>query len=119
MLDVGKNGENATESIKILKKAAASNLIDNIDTTDQNKEILQNQLTDMLAEVDIPSLEIGTEIQDIKGMDGFRHTLAQMVADSQINTDEVNAILNGISFKSDGTGEDIPVQIFDKTAFQS
>ena len=50
----------------------------------------------MLAEVDIPSLEIGTEIQDIKGMDGFRQALAQMVADSQINTDEVNAILTGI-----------------------
>ena len=34
ILDVAKNGENATESIKILQKAAASNLIDNIDTID-------------------------------------------------------------------------------------
>mgnify|MGYP004644633325 CR=1 FL=1 len=73
----------------------------------------------MLAEVDIPSLEIGTEIQDIKGMDGFRQALAQMVADSQINTDEVNAILNGISFNPDVTVEDIPVKSFDKTAFES
>ena len=119
ILDVAKNGENATESIKILQEAAASNLIDQANITDSNKEILQNQLTDMLAEVDIPSLEIGTEIQDIKGMDGFRQALAQMVADSQINTDEVNAILNGISFNPDVTVEDIPVQSFDKTAFES
>lgn len=119
ILDVAKNGENATESIKILQKAAASNLIDNIDTIDQNKDILQDQLTDMLAEVDIPSLEIGTEIQDIKGMDGFRQALAQMVADSRINVEDVNGILSDISFNPKVTVEEIPISSFNETDFQS
>lgn len=119
ILDVAENGENATESIKILQEAAASNLIDNIDTIDQNKDILQDQLTDMLAKVDIPSLEIGTEIQDIKGMDGFRQALAQMVADSRINAEDVNDILSGISFNPEVTVEEIPISSFNETDFQS
>lgn len=119
ILDVAKNGENATESIKILQEAAASNLIDNIDTIDQNKDILQDQLTDMLAKVDIPSLEIGTEIQDIKGMDGFRQALAQMVADSRINVEDVNGILSDISFNPKVTVEEIPISSFNETDFQS
>ena len=71
----------------------------------------------MLAKVDIPSLEIGTEIQDIKGMDGFRQALAQMVADSRINVEDVNGILSDISFNPKVTVEEIPISSFNETDF--
>ena len=92
ILDVAKNGENATESIKILQEAAASNLIDQAEISQENKNTLQNALTSMLDEVDIPSIEIGTEISEVEGMKNFVDSLEQMVNASQITVDEANGI---------------------------
>ena len=119
ILDVAENGENATESIKILQEAAASNLIDQAKITDSNKDLLQNELTSMLEEVDIPTLEIGTEVQEVEGMQDFRNTLGQLIADSQMTVEEANGILSAFSFNPDVDIVKIPLTAEDATTFKT
>ena len=119
ILDVAKNGENATESIKILQEAAASNLIDQVKTADSNKDLLQDELTSMLEQVDIPTLEIGTEVQEVEGMQAFRNTLGQLIADSQMTVEEANGILSAFSFNPDIDIVKIPLTAEDATTFKT
>lgn len=119
ILDVAKNGENATESIKILQEAAASNLIDQAEISKDNKNTLQNELTSMLDEVDIPSLEIGTEIQDVKGMEQFANTLGELIDTSQMTIEEANGILSSLSFNPKIEYEDIPLTAEQRIDFET
>ena len=119
ILDVAKNGENATESIKILQEAAASNLIDQADVSQENKNTLQNALTSMLDEVDIPSIEIGTEISEVEGMKNFVDSLEQMVNASQITVDEANGILESLSFNPDIERHTVTLDSTQKQQFQA
>lgn len=119
ILDVAKNGENATESIKILQEAAASNLIDQTEISKDNKNTLQNELTSMLDEVDIPSLEIGTEIQDVKGMEQFANTLGELIDTSQMTIKEANGILSSLSFNPKIEYEDIPLTAEQRIDFET
>lgn len=119
ILDVAKNGENATESIKILQEAAASNLIDQAEISQDNKNALQNELTSMLDEVDIPSLEIGTEIQDVKGMEQFANTLGELIDTSQMTIEEANGILSSLSFNPKIEYEDIPLTAEQRIDFET
>ena len=119
ILDVAKNGENATESIKILQEAAASNLIDQAEISQENKNTLQNALTSMLDEVDIPSIEIGTEISEVEGMKNFVDSLEQMVNASQITVDEANGILESLSFNPDIERHTVTLDSTQKQQFQA
>lgn len=93
---IEKAAEGDKEAIWELQKAAAEQIILNIDKQSSIEEF--QTAIEGLESLIPEDLEIGTSIGEIDGADQFINSLNELLAAGEITADEVNAVLSSIGF---------------------
>lgn len=104
MEDIAKAAEGDADAIDRLRVAMLEDVVLHMDLDDDALEgqTLLDRVQEIQSMLDMNSLEVGAEVND----EGFITALNQLIAETGMTTDQVNAMLSGMGFEANFASED-------------